>query len=105
MRLFADENVPGVVVRMLREAGHDVSWGCEAHQGASDADRLQAAYSEHRMVLTEDSDFTDLVLKKGSAARGVIRFSLFGLGRDAKARRIVAACRGCRDGLWNDRGH
>ncbi|MFP4355206.1 MAG: DUF5615 family PIN-like protein [Phycisphaerae bacterium] len=30
MRLLADENIPRATVRLLREAGHDLTWVLEA---------------------------------------------------------------------------
>jgi 3-deoxy-D-arabino-heptulosonate 7-phosphate (DAHP) synthase class II len=90
-KIFADENVPGIVVSSLRTAGHDVTWGCEFDVGATDAERLLVATHEDRIILTEDKDFAELVIAKGFMAHGVIRFDLFGMSRERKPARILDA--------------
>ena len=91
--IVADENVPALVVASLRAAGHDVSYGCEHGQGASDADRVKAAYREGRVILTEDNDFAESIIAHGHASHGLIRFDLFGFGRERKPARILEAIR------------
>jgi Domain of unknown function (DUF5615) len=89
--IFADENVPGIVVSSLRAAGHNVTWGCEFDVGATDTERLLVATRDLRLILTEDKDFAELVIAQKLAVHGLIRFDLFGLSRDSKASRILAA--------------
>lgn len=60
MRLIANENVLGSLVRSLRELGHDVVSVAEASPGASDAEVLRLAVSQSRVVLTFDKDFGEL---------------------------------------------
>ncbi len=91
MRIFCDENVPAAVVAALRAAGHDVAWGVNFDQGADDAARTTCAEREGRVILTEDKDFGELVIARGMATHGLIRFDLFGFGRDRKAARIIDA--------------
>ena len=88
MRIFCDENVPGAVVAGLRAAGHDVAWGVDFDIGADDSARTTFAGREGRVILTEDGE---LVIAKGMATQGLIRFDLFGFGRDRKAARIIEA--------------
>ena len=91
LKLFADEHVPGLVVRELRAAGHDVSWGAEHGQGAPDENRIAEAHAEGRVILTEDKDFGAWVIGRNYASHGLIRYDLFGLGRDTKPARIIEA--------------
>lgn len=56
MRLLADENVPGLLVRVLVEAGCNVSWVRTVSPGASDRDVLARAADEQRILLTFDKD-------------------------------------------------
>ena len=73
MRILADENVPGRVVRELRELGHDVRWVREDSPGLGDRAVLELACSEARLLLTFDKDFGELVFRLGrDASRGVI---------------------------------
>lgn len=88
-KLFADEDVPRLVVRQLRERGYDVTWGCEFDIGASDSHRLASAFAEGRVILTEDNDFAALVFVHGHQTCGIVRFALPGWTRERKAARIL----------------
>ena len=61
MRWLADECISASLVASLRSAGHDVVFAAEDFQSARDRDLLQFALREHRLLLTEDKDFGDLV--------------------------------------------
>jgi hypothetical protein len=75
LRFRADENIPGVAVRALEQAGHDVVWIRISNPGASDIDVLGQAAREARILLTFDKDFGELTQgKDGSQAYGVILF-------------------------------
>jgi predicted nuclease of predicted toxin-antitoxin system len=89
VNIFADENVPRLVVDGLRLAGHNITWGCETDIGASDPNRLHAAFLEKRVILTEDNDFAELVIAQRFTVYGLIRFNLFGMSRENKAARIL----------------
>ena len=52
MQFLVDEDFPGIAVRWLREAGHDVLWARTSMPGQSDAAVLEAAQRESRVVLT-----------------------------------------------------
>jgi predicted nuclease of predicted toxin-antitoxin system len=60
MRLLANENVPGPLVRALVDAGCDVSWIRTASPGASDREVLALAIQEERILLTFDKDFGEI---------------------------------------------
>src|ERR1700733_13420878 len=54
-RLYADEDFPGPVVRLLRDLGHDILTVQEAgRRGASDAQALADATADIRAVLTHN---------------------------------------------------
>jgi predicted nuclease of predicted toxin-antitoxin system len=73
MRLLANENIPGPVVRALRQLGHDVLWIKESGPGTEDSVALALAQSEQRVVVTADTDFGELAFKSGlSAVCGVV---------------------------------
>ena len=91
MRLFVDENVPRSVVEALRAAGHDVAYGSEFDQGSADVDRVRAAFSEQRVILTEDNEFPRIVFHEGLPVVGLIMISLHGFARAARAARVVEA--------------
>jgi predicted nuclease of predicted toxin-antitoxin system len=77
MRLLANENVPGPVVRRLRKLGHDVVWIKEASPGEKDQPVLARAQSEQRVTVTCDSDFGELAFHSGLPATcGVVLFRI-----------------------------
>ena len=91
MRLLADENFPGDVIRTLRKLGHDVLSAKEAAAGASDTLVLERAIAESRIVLTLDKDFGELAYRKLEPSEcGVILIRLFGNSPKADNDRIVS---------------
>ena len=61
MRLLADENLPGVLVRALRQAGHDVVSAAETFPSAADDAVLAFARDEMRVLVTFDADFGRMI--------------------------------------------
>ena len=77
MRLLADENIPGPIVRRLRVDGHDVVYVAEVGHGEEDPEVLDRAGRGGRLLLTEDRDFGQLVyLQQRPAAPGVVYLRL-----------------------------
>lgn len=92
MRLVANENVSGTVIRRLRELGHDILSIKEAMRAASDEEVLARAQSDRRIVLTHDKDFGELAFKYGLPAEcGVVLLRLSGTDPDSDNQRVLAA--------------
>lgn len=72
MRLLADESCDFAIVQALRAAGHDVAAVVELTPGISDREVITIAREEHRVVLTEDKDFGQLVFAALAGSSGVI---------------------------------
>ena len=72
MKLLADEGVDRPIVNSLRNAGFDVSYILETNQGAEDDFILSTAYSQKRILITQDKDFGELVYRLEQAHYGVI---------------------------------
>ena len=90
MRLIANENVSGTVIRTLRERGHDVLSVKESMRAASDGAVLARAQSEQRLVLTNDKDFGELAFRYGlPASCGVVLFRLSGVDPESDNRRVL----------------
>lgn len=64
---LADECFTGAIYRALLAAGFDVVRVSDVMPGAEDARVLEYAYRENRVILTEDTDFGELV--EGSTNR------------------------------------
>lgn len=63
-RLLADENIPGSSVNLLRESGWDVEWVAEERPGMGDEEVLKRARQGHRLLLTFDRDFGELLYRR-----------------------------------------
>jgi predicted nuclease of predicted toxin-antitoxin system len=91
VKFLADECFSNSIVRALVVAGFDVKRSQELLPSAPDELVLAFAYREGRILLTEDNDFDDLVVRLGFATHGVVRVALDTLDRDAKCARGVSA--------------
>ena len=90
MRFLADENVSRFVVEGLRVAGFDVAAIGAMNPGASDADVLGIASREDRILVTEDRDFGELVIRQRLSIRGVVLLELDRLSNLAEADMVAA---------------
>lgn len=76
MKLLTDENIGLEVVSFLRKNGHDVRSVTEISPGVSDLIVLTKASNEHRMLITSDTDFGELVYHAGQKHAGIILLRL-----------------------------
>ena len=72
MRFLADECCDAALVDALRSDGHDVLYAIESLRGATDDDILTRAFSERRILLTEDKDFGELVYRFRRPTHGIV---------------------------------
>lgn len=72
MKLLADEDVDRLIVEWVRVMGHDVRWVAEQMPGTPDPKVLRIAEADPRVVLTNDLDFGELVIRQRLPAIGVI---------------------------------
>jgi len=89
MRFVADENVSRRVVERLRTFGFDVTLIAGALSGISDTEVLKVAEAEDRILITEDRDFGELVVRQRLDVRGVILLELDRLSNTAEADRVA----------------
>ena len=90
MRIIANENISGSVIRHLRETGHDVLSVKDTIRGANDTDVLSQAQAEQRLVITHDKDFGELAFRFGLPAEcGIVLFRLSGGNPDVDYQRII----------------
>lgn len=71
-RFLIDESCDFAVVRALRAAGHDVAAVVESARGAPDEDVIDLAVRQERILITEDTDFGQLVYAHAHPSGGVI---------------------------------
>src|SRR3989442_6996631 len=85
MLLLADENVSRLVIERLRAGGFDVISIGETRSGTSDKDVLEAADAEACILITEDQDFGELVIRQRLRVRGIILLELDRLSNATEA--------------------
>ena len=77
MRFLLDESAEYRIAALLRDRGHDVTSIVRDHPSAlSDEDVLAIARAEDRVLLTNDTDFGELVVRRGHQHRGLVLFRL-----------------------------
>lgn len=72
MNFVADEGVDGTLVKLLREAGHDVFYFAETERSTEDAVILEMANTENRILISRDKDFGELVWRMKMVHPGII---------------------------------
>ncbi|MFN8556782.1 MAG: DUF5615 family PIN-like protein [Dehalococcoidia bacterium] len=94
MRFLADQNLERRVALALRECGHDVTVGVVVYPGTlSDPDVLALARRERRILLTNDPDFGELIVRWGRPHAGVILFRMPVATAQRKTERLAVVLR------------
>ena len=88
MKLAADECCDALLVSGLRSDGHDVMYIKETASGADDDGVLQTAALEQRVLITEDKDFGELVVRLRKPAHGIILIRMNPTDSQAKLDRL-----------------
>lgn len=74
LKLLIDENVRREVIDFLKQAGQDIK---QLSAGISDAEIAQCAKVEHRIILTHDLDFSNILTYPPSEYSGIIVLRIF----------------------------
>lgn len=77
------------MIARLRAAGFEVISIAETRPGAPDQDVLGVADAEDCILITEDQDFGELVIRQRFAVRGLILLELDPLSNAAEADAVV----------------
>lgn len=89
MKVLVDECCPRAIAERLRSGGHDVRYAAEQDSAARDIELLAIANAEDRIIVTEDHDFADLVVRDLNPAPGLIILFLPQLTPDRRAERLM----------------
>ena len=92
--LLVDECCRRRLIEALREHGVDVVAVWEVARGAKDPDVLQLAVAEGRVLVTDDKDFGELVVKDNLPFVGVILLRTGSDDGDVQAKLILDALGG-----------
>ena len=85
MKFLADEGVDKPIVTMLRNKGFDIDYILELIPGATDETVLELAYSQQRILITQDKDFGELVFRLHQPHHGIVLIRLEGYSPEFKA--------------------
>ena len=100
MRFLLDENVDIQIGALLTEAGHEVaSVGREHPSALGDLEILRIASDERRILLTNDTDFGELIVRRGARHAGVVLFRLSDEALQAKWARLQGVLQDFADQL------
>lgn len=91
VRVLIDECCDRMVALGLSEAGWDVAYVAHQYAGAEDRVLVDVAATEDRIIITQDYDFGDLVIRQAQASCGVALIACPGLARADRVRRAVTA--------------
>jgi predicted nuclease of predicted toxin-antitoxin system len=90
MRFLVDECTGPAVARWLRQQAHDVFSVFEQARGLDDDAVLQQAWTEDRIIVTNDKDFGDMVFRDHRPHKGVFLLRLVNM---TAPRQIAALAR------------
>ena len=93
MRFLADESVSRRVIERLRADGFDVISIGETRSGAPDSVVLELADAEGWILITEDRDFGELVIRQRLGVRGLILLELDRVSNAAEAEAVAEVIR------------
>ncbi len=85
MKFLADEGVDKPIVTQLRTAGFNIDYVLELIPGADDQTVLELAYSQQRILITQDKDFGELVFRLHQPHHGIVLIRLEGYSPHFKA--------------------
>ncbi len=101
MNIIADENIAVQVVERLRQDGHNIRYTIQG-QGIVDMVVLDMAYEQKALLITDDKDFGELVIRNKQQAFGVLLVRLPGLASDQKADIVANVVREHGDRLMHE---
>jgi predicted nuclease of predicted toxin-antitoxin system len=73
MNFLLDVNASGVVAQWLIHQGHDIVDVGQKDPKMSDNEILNWAIKEHRIIITTDNDFEEMIWRQGRPHYGVLR--------------------------------
>jgi predicted nuclease of predicted toxin-antitoxin system len=91
MRFLVDECCEKALVVELRRLGHDVLYMLEHGRGTSDRDIADLARKDRRVLITDDKDFGELVVRQKLASSGLILLRIDPVASDRRAKALSKA--------------
>jgi predicted nuclease of predicted toxin-antitoxin system len=89
MRILADENISGAIVKLLRQHHHDVRWITESEAGIDDHSVWEIVKSDRRFLITSDKVFASFgMLQPEVKYLGLMLLRIPTLSADESALRV-----------------
>lgn len=99
MKFLADEDIAQLLIKIFREAGHDVLDTKEKDlRGFTDTSLIKLANTEKRIILTHDKDFLELE----RTSKVPFKFILLRIVPTTREKMILAANFVLKDKLWEE---
>ena len=76
LKFLADEGFSFEITSFLGKMGYDIKWIGDFAPGSSDRVVYNIAQQEERIILTDDKDFGELVVRFGLSSIGVVLFRI-----------------------------
>jgi predicted nuclease of predicted toxin-antitoxin system len=76
LRFIVDESTGSAVVEYLQQLGYDVLFAGDIMARSDDSVILDLAVQQHRIVVTNDKDFGELVFRSGKPHDGILLLRL-----------------------------
>lgn len=86
---LVDESCPRAVAEALRATGHDARYAADTDRRALDTELVALAQAEQRVIVTEDFDFGELLIRRQLRAPGAIVLFLPNSSPDERASRLI----------------
>lgn len=90
VRVLIDECCDQEIARRLSRAGWDVAYVAAGNAGIEDIAVADMAEGRGRLLLTQDYDFGELVVRYGRLSSGLVLIGCQTLGRTERVERAVA---------------
>ncbi len=100
MRWLVDECVDVALIASLQASGHDIVFVGNIEPAADDLAVMSRARQDHRLLLTDDKDFGELVFHRGGSVPGLVLLRIDQSMRSLRAERLFAAIERFGDGLF-----
>lgn len=101
MKLVADESVDFGIIAILRKNGFEVISILESYPSEPDDKVLEIAVKERSILLTEDKDFGELVIRLKKKNYGIVLLRLSGIKSKDKADIVLNALKNYFDKMNN----
>ncbi|MBI3036189.1 DUF5615 family PIN-like protein [Candidatus Woesearchaeota archaeon] len=94
MLFLVDESTGKMLAALLAGAGHDVVFAGDIMPSASDEEVLAKAESEGRILISDDKDFGELVVRMQKPSTGVILLRTLGINPKIRADTVIKIVNG-----------